>query len=339
MNARANQQESPPPDTLMGWALDKAQCGILLLDQRLCIAYANPWLLNRALMSSGDLLGRPLFDAFPELGQTRFHDVLLRTQSSGFPALLSESLHPSPFPLWPPSLARQRPPERRLRQTLHIVPMAPPLATQLGQRHTLIQISDVTPATRREDLLRAQADKLHAMAYVDGLTGIGNRRQFDHMLRREWRDAARHGRRVALVLFDIDFFKQYNDQYGHQRGDECLRSVARLVESVAQRPRDVACRYGGEELALLLPDTDAEGASRLAHQVLGALRDLGIAHAGSPVGQLRLSAGVASLAPLDSEEPYELIRLADRSLYEAKQSGRDRVGPGHSAGPDAAPVG
>lgn len=313
-------QGTPP---WMAWALGSVQAGLLVLDESLAVVFANPWLLRRARLQAEDVLDRPFFEVFPSLKGSHFERRLLGARTVGFPALLSETLHASAFPLY--ALAGDTSPQRLLKQSIQIIPMGTAQAREAGGRYLMIQVWDVTPSVMRERLLKLQAERMHAMAHVDALTDIGNRRHFDAMFDREWRNAQRSQQSLGLVLFDVDHFKAYNDTYGHQRGDECLRLVASIVEAQAQRPRDVVCRYGGEEIAMLLPDTDLAGTLRLAHRVVDEVRARDLPHEGSPFGKVTVSAGVACECPASGLGADALILLADRALYQAKRQGRDRV--------------
>ena len=168
---------------------------------------------------------------------------------------------------------------------------------------------------------------LEKMAMHDGLTGISNRRYFDIAAAEKFSLAKRHGYPLAVVMFDIDYFKQYNDRYGHLAGDECLKRVAQTIGSVAaKRPGDVVARYGGEEFSVVLPSTDMRGAVMVAERILAAVRELGIAHGVSPTGIVTLSAGVSALQPVrESDALDRLLTAADEALYLAKKSGRNRV--------------
>ncbi|MGB3613351.1 MAG: PleD family two-component system response regulator [Elainellaceae cyanobacterium] len=178
-----------------------------------------------------------------------------------------------------------------------------------------------------KDLERAN-QLLHKMAALDGLTQISNRRSFDGRLQREWQRLARESRPLALALFDVDFFKVYNDTYGHLAGDNCLRQIAAAAEQTVRRPADLVARYGGEEFALLMPNTGEAGAVAIAHQLCHAVRQLGIYHGASPMGDhVSLSVGVASLIPTAEEPAESLINAADVALYRAKEQGRDCVVP------------
>ncbi len=173
--------------------------------------------------------------------------------------------------------------------------------------------------------LEASNRELHRISCQDGLTGIFNRRHFDTYLDQEWARALREGSNIALVIADIDYFKAYNDHYGHPAGDECLQNVARVFREVLQRPGDLAARYGGEEFVMVLPKTDLEGAAVIAESVRARVERLNIAHEFSKAANyVTLSAGVATVRPNPRMRPPELVGLADKALYQAKQAGRNR---------------
>lgn len=181
--------------------------------------------------------------------------------------------------------------------------------------------------TKAHDSLEKLNRTLERLAMQDGLTGLANRRQFDVTLQDEFSRATRHASALALILMDVDCFKQYNDIYGHAAGDECLRTISRLVRDLtARRPGDLAARYGGEEIAVLLPNTQVADAVAIADNIRNAIRDLQIEHSGNPAGFVTISAGVDARVPTrDASEPTELILSADKALYEAKEQGRNRV--------------
>lgn len=171
-----------------------------------------------------------------------------------------------------------------------------------------------------------QRRMLERLANIDGLTELANRRRFDEMYSLEWQRARRSGRPLSLALLDIDAFKQYNDRYGHPAGDRALRSVARVAGAAMRRPGDLAARYGGEELLLLMPETDAHDARRMAEGVREAVAALDIAHEASSVAPLvTVSIGGATLDPGADEGQAELFEAADAQLYRAKQNGRNQV--------------
>jgi diguanylate cyclase (GGDEF)-like protein len=180
----------------------------------------------------------------------------------------------------------------------------------------------------RTSELEAAKATLERLVSIDGLTSIANRRRFDEQLGIEWKRETRGLNELSLVIVDIDFFKRYNDIYGHPEGDRCLKRVAAALDQLARRPTDIVARFGGEEFVILLPSTRREGAMLVAERALLAVAALEIPHSGSSVSDhVTISAGVASARPQYGESPDRLLVAADRSLYEAKSSGRNRVGP------------
>jgi diguanylate cyclase (GGDEF)-like protein len=183
--------------------------------------------------------------------------------------------------------------------------------------------------------LKHQSDLLRQMAFVDGLTGVFNRRHFDMRLEQEWARAARSASTLALVIADVDRFKAYNDHYGHQAGDDCLRQVARQMKNNLVRPADLIARYGGEEFACILPDTDKEGAIAVAARLETAVRSLDLPHVqATSHGIVTISLGVMAAVPAEGEDTHLLIAEADRALYRAKAAGRARVFAGTDEAPD-----
>lgn len=186
--------------------------------------------------------------------------------------------------------------------------------------------------TREDELLKVTRlleeanQKLRAQNYLDGLTGIANRRRFDEFIDVEWRRALRNSRSLSLIMIDIDVFKAFNDNYGHLEGDDCLKKVARTLRDGLKRPGDLAARYGGEEFVALLPETNSKGAFEVAEDLRSRVEGLSIPHAYSSVsGSVTISLGVASIVPDMRISMDTLIKSADRALYRAKQKGRNRV--------------
>jgi diguanylate cyclase (GGDEF)-like protein len=167
---------------------------------------------------------------------------------------------------------------------------------------------------------------LREQSAQDALTGIPNRRSFDTAFEQEWNHAARSGKPLALVLADVDHFKRYNDTYGHQQGDDCLKAVAVAIRQAARRKVDMVARYGGEEFAMLLPDTPAVSALLVAGRVLEAVRGLHLPHSNSPTsGHVTLSLGVCATVPRADLRPEDLVKVTDKALYEAKSKGRNQA--------------
>ncbi len=175
-------------------------------------------------------------------------------------------------------------------------------------------------------LLKAQSDLLRHWVYIDGLTGVHNRRYFDEQLASEWGRAMRNRSALSVVLLDVDFFKRYNDRYGHQIGDDCLRRVAATLKSALKRPGDLVARYGGEEFACVLPDTGLDGALQVARQLGQAVQAQLIEHADSAVAPVvTVSLGVCSKREGTAGSAEALLRGADAQLYEAKTRGRHQA--------------
>jgi diguanylate cyclase (GGDEF)-like protein len=163
------------------------------------------------------------------------------------------------------------------------------------------------------------------LSRVDRLTGIANRRWFDHYLDRMWKQHQRDQLPLALVLSDIDYFKTYNDSYGHLAGDRGLRSIAELLDEQVNRPHDLVARYGGEEFAVILPNTNRVGALHIAETMLNGIRHLRLPHCASPKQLLTMSFGISSIVPQPGQNADALIQRADGALYRAKATGRDQV--------------
>jgi diguanylate cyclase (GGDEF)-like protein len=166
---------------------------------------------------------------------------------------------------------------------------------------------------------------LQRLSQQDGLTGLYNRRYFDSQLNSEWRRLRRQGSPLALLMLDIDYFKSYNDRLGHLAGDDALRQVAEALHTSLQREGDSACRYGGEEFAIILADTGLEGGMHVASRVQQRLEALNLAHPASPLGRLTLSIGLAVAEPGSGESPDQLAAHCDQALYRAKHEGRNRI--------------
>lgn len=166
---------------------------------------------------------------------------------------------------------------------------------------------------------------LRALSYLDGLTGIANRRHFEESLDQEWRRAIRTGAPLSLLMVDIDRFKALNDAYGHQYGDDCLRQVASTFADTLKRAGDLASRYGGEEFAVVLPATELDGAAAIGEIIRSRVEELAIPHEQSPSHVVTVSVGAATSIPSENGAATMLIDLADRALYQAKHAGRNRV--------------
>lgn len=185
---------------------------------------------------------------------------------------------------------------------------------------------EIRERQKAEQALAQANDELRRLASLDGLTQIANRRSFDEAVARDWRQALRDKQPLALILCDIDCFKDYNDHYGHQQGDDCLRKVALALKLSVQRPADLVARYGGEEFAVVLPNTTLTGAEKVAKTIQSRIKGLKLENTASLVGPyVTLSMGISCVIPAQYITSAELIRVADSALYQAKAEGRDRV--------------
>ena len=195
------------------------------------------------------------------------------------------------------------------------------------------EFKDITRRRQAENALRKANKTLQRLSDIDGLTQVANRRRFDDVLKTEWKRANRSLSPLSVIFCDIDHFKLFNDTYGHQAGDDCLRTVARTIRSCLHRPEDFLARYGGEEFILVLPDTDPEGAFHLGETIRKTLMQRKIPHAASSINPyVTLSLGIFTMTPggrMDMEPlpgiPHKMVEMADQALYEAKQRGRNRT--------------
>lgn len=186
-------------------------------------------------------------------------------------------------------------------------------------------IRDISRRKEAEEKLAAANAELQALSLTDPLTGLANRRRFDEALGKEWNRALRDALPLSLLMIDADRFKAYNDRYGHQMGDDCLRRIAQTVQGAVLRSGDLAARYGGEEFAVVLPNTGAAAGEQIAERVRAAVVGLGIPHPAAPTGRASISVGLATLVPTPGVLSADLVQAADRALYRAKQDGRNRV--------------
>jgi diguanylate cyclase (GGDEF)-like protein/PAS domain S-box-containing protein len=195
-----------------------------------------------------------------------------------------------------------------------------------GNRSGILNfVRDISERKKAEKLLEEAYQAVETLAITDALTGLANRRQFDHYLATEWRRGLRDGNPISLMMIDVDLFKSYNDTYGHPSGDSCLRQVAEVVQAVVARPGDLVARFGGEEFTVILPNTGSEGALHVANNICDVLRLRKQEHSNNPLGILTISVGCATMMPSLDQIAINLIELADEALYTAKRNGRNQV--------------
>ena len=185
---------------------------------------------------------------------------------------------------------------------------------------------DITERKQTEQKLMDLQKELEQLSFKDGLTGLANRRKFDLSMEIEWRNAKRTGKPLSLIMVDIDYFKQYNDHYGHLQGDDCLKAVSKALNESVARARDFVARFGGEEFVLVIPESDAEAAAAVAERCREAIIKLQIPHAKSSISPwLSISLGVGTIVPGQNDQLLDFINQVDRRLYLAKQQGRNCI--------------
>jgi diguanylate cyclase (GGDEF)-like protein len=221
-----------------------------------------------------------------------------------------------------------------ITKPFHVAEVLARVATHLTLRRLQQQLQEqndklhqeIRDRVAAEDALQIANRQLQHLANTDGLTHLANRRHFDDYLNHEWNRMVREQQFLSLVFCDLDYFKQYNDTYGHQLGDDCLQEVASIVKAAAKRSTDLAARYGGEELAIILPNTPVIGALQVAKEIHKGVHQLQRPHIGSSIStHITLSLGVATLLPTIGLLPKHLLAAADAALYQAKTEGRNRI--------------
>ena len=309
--------DSDTANDLSQRVLNLVNGGIVVLDARHNIVLWNGWMVPRSGRAAARVRERSLFEVFPELRGSRVEAAIFAALTDGTSTIIPQSENRTPFPLREAG-SFDGP---RIDQAVTVSSFR-----EGDERYCLIEIRDVSGTIEREKRLLDHAESMRARSYVDGLTGIANRRYFDVALDRELRRAQRMKGALSLLLIDIDSFKAYNDHFGHQQGDACLSTVAQALAANLKRPADVAARYGGEEFAAILPDTSLEQARLHANSIREHVVSLALPHAATahwPI--VTLSIGVASFDPERLHEVPALIEAADKALYAAKRGGRNVV--------------
>ncbi|MBK1694962.1 diguanylate cyclase [Chromatium weissei] len=298
--------------------LDHLQSGVILLDSQEQICVWNQWMVRHTELNFNTVATQKLNTVFPEITQSRLQDCIKQALHFKLSSMLTPGLNPAVLPLY------QKPSDRncsqRIEQLVYITPIS-----QDAQAFCLIQIQDMTATVRRERRLRAQSTNLIATTYRDALTGVGNRRRFDHDLGAFFSDAYRKQQSIALLMIDIDAFKAYNDHLGHLKGDDCLMKVAITLQEGLRQRGDCVSRYGGEEFALPLPDTDIDLAYSIAERLRQLIEGLAVPHPASrTIQHITVSIGVSAMIPQMGQTTKMLISQADQALYQAKDDGRNR---------------
>lgn len=271
-----------------------------LIEDFRCLA-VNPVISKALQRKREDLIGKLVLKKFLSKVAPNLFDRFVQVVETG-EALAEEFYYPSEDARW-----------------YHYV------VVKLGDGFA-ITVRDITERKETELALQEANHKLEKLVNLDGLTHIANRRHFGHYLDLEWQRHQREQNSLSLIMIDIDYFKRYNDHNGHQGGDDCLIRVAQVIAQVPQRPTDLVARYGGEEFAVILSNTDRDGALKIAEEIQLAIATLAIPHEKSEVSEhITLSIGIASMIPPLDQEADVLIRQADQALFAAKGEGRNRA--------------
>lgn len=304
--------------TELHWLLDVVQSidvGVVVMDREYRIEVWNSFMENHSGRGSDEVSGQPLFDVFPEIERNWFSRKVETAVMLGTRA----------FTIWEqrPNLVRFKSYQPitgladEMYQNVTIIPLR---STNGESDHVCLIIYDVTSVAVNKRQLESANTQLQELALRDGLTGLLNRRYWEQCLENEFSRHQRYERPTSLLMFDIDHFKNFNDTYGHQLGDEVIREVARLTRLFA-RETDFAGRYGGEEFAVLLPDTPVEGAYQFAERLRKAIAALQIPHDGKTL-HVTISLGVSGLEETMLNHT-QLIEATDKALYQSKENGRN----------------
>ncbi len=281
--------------------LDSISNGIIEIDQNKRIIYANPSALRFFAMSAEKMLGSYVSQIFQVGADEPFFSLINASSSSSDPIGQHINL--------------------AVRHRLFDVSVVP---SDRSRNTKVIVMDDITIREKTQKELIEANNKLEILARVDGLTNVFNRRHFDEMLHREWGRLKREKSALALLLFDVDYFKDFNDTYGHLGGDQCLKDIALAIHATLRRPSDMVARYGGDEFVAILPNTTLEGALHLAEEIRKNIRELPIRHEKSPVADhVTVTIGASSGFPDDALPEDKFIGMADKALYEAKMKGRN----------------
>jgi diguanylate cyclase (GGDEF)-like protein len=297
--------------------LDSLQSGLILIDQTSRVIAWNAWMTRHSGLGREAVTGKRLDEIYPDLRQSRLHNCIDQAIRSRLSAMLTPGLNPPVLALYQQEQDRQS--DQRMQQLIYVTPI----------RHDtcacMLQVQDMTATVRRERRLRIQSTQLIATTYRDPLTGIGNRRRFDHDLEKLFPEAVQKQTPLALIMIDIDHFKYYNDHFGHPEGDDCLVRVAATLQDGLQQRGARVSRYGGEEFAILLPETDRNTAFAIAESLRLRVEGLELPHPGSRVKEhVTISLGISAFVPSARQPAYDLISQADLALYIAKDEGRNR---------------
>ena len=298
---------------------DALDLGLMIVAQDLEIVLWNRWLGERTQIESSRAVGQKLDAVFGQPVAPAFIAGVRQALNYGLPVLLSNALHRAPLPIY---RKQELDPDKRIDQSI----VLSPIVNQSGERCCMIQILDASRSVKRENILRAYSSKLRYDATTDSLTCIANRRSFDEHGALMLAAAKKRQSPISVFMIDIDFFKQYNDHYGHSAGDETLKIVADALNAQVLRSTDLVARYGGEEFIVIMMGLTPEQAAHIAERMRVTVSQSGLRHAQSGVAEhITISIGACCGVPREDMEIKHLVQCADNALYQAKRNGRDRV--------------
>lgn len=307
-------------ETIWASIWDTVNVGLILLDSDGKIVLWNNWLANRSAISAEHAIGNSLDALFPDSLTVPFKTAIQNALLHKLPIVLSNALHRSPLPLYPMPSSEAL--QARIEQSITITP----IINHDKSHRCLVQITDASVSIKRERLLKSHSDQLSIEATTDSLTGAFNRRFFDNRYSAEFSRAQRQELPLALLMLDVDYFKDYNDHYGHPAGDRALIAVVKSIQLQLNRASDVLTRYGGEEFAVILPDCGTEGSMAVAKKLLDAINKLDIPHSKSKISDhLTISIGISIKLPNTNCNQPHMLEAVDIALYRAKHNGRNCV--------------
>jgi diguanylate cyclase (GGDEF)-like protein len=304
------------------WAtvFDVVGFGLVLVDADARVVLWNGWMTRHSGIRASEALGRPLADVFGTAPSASFTAALRNALRYKLPVVLSNVLHRCPLPLYAQLSASES--SERLA---HAITLTPLTVAPWGPC-CLIQVNDSSLSISREKILQKNSDRLSREVMTDGLTRAFSRGFFDQLYQQEFAQARRQSSKLSIIMVDVDFFKNYNDEYGHPAGDKVLIAVVQVMKEGLLRATDKLFRYGGEEFAVILPDCAQPKAMGIAEQLRLAVMALKLAHCKSETfAQVTISLGVSTLEPDVSCGAQALIEAADNALYAAKHHGRNCV--------------
>jgi diguanylate cyclase (GGDEF)-like protein len=297
---------------------DSINSGLILIDSAGTVLLWNEWIARHSGIPAEFSLNRPLTSLFPEGLSASFKTAIKNSLAHKLPIVLSNALHRSPLPLYALPVTPFK--QERIQQSISISPIS------TNESYCLIQVTDASLSIKRERVLKSHSERLGQEAVTDALTGARNRRFFDERFAAEFGRAQRLNIPLSLIMLDVDYFKLYNDSYGHPAGDRVLSSIAQTLKTQLNRPTDVVARYGGEEFVIILPDSDMEGSRIVADKLRVAVSDLNIPHDKSAIDDhITVSIGIASCQKQTHCNAADLLDSADQALYSAKHDGRNCV--------------